>query len=247
MWRSRPITSPGHNVLPATQATTRLYVVPVWLRVLAGLLALAALFAALSLTGKGVRGIADLQTLLLTGAQLIVDICIAGLFAYVAVTGLAPTHLMRSAGDAWTGNAPRFRLEPDMQRYLRRLQAQQPQITECWILGQVVLRKRTDQAPAQWWLLVFGSAALEEMLRTDWNIRRRDVRLFVVDADTDSVGAAWGRPYTGALADWCWEFVSDEVAHFIPPAEAGEQMQPDRDEDTQGELVQVAERLWSRP
>jgi hypothetical protein len=220
--------------------------VPVWLRVLAGLLALAALFAAVSLVSVGARGIADLQTLLITAAKVIVDVCMGGLFAYVAVTGLAPTHLMRSAGDSWKGSVPRFRLEPDIQRYLQQLKAQQPQIGECWILGRVVKRGRGDQSPAPWWLLAFGPAVLADTLRTDWNIRRRDVRLFVVDVDTDSVSAAWGRPYSGALADWCWEFVTDEVARFIPPVDAGEQKQLERDDDTQHEAVQLAERLWSK-
>ncbi len=219
---------------------------PVWLRVLAGLLALAALFAAVSLVSVRAHGIVDLQTLLMSGAQVIVDVCMGGLFAYVAVTGLAPTHLMRIAGDSWTGSVPRFRLEPDMQRYLQRLNAEQPQITECWILGRVVKSRRGDQLPAQWWLLVFGPAALAETLRTDWNVRRRDVRLFVVDADTDSVSAAWGRPYNGVLADWHWEFVTDEVARFIPPADAGEYVQAGERTDHDAESAQLAERLWSR-
>jgi len=220
--------------------------VPVWLRVLAGLLALAALFATVSLVSAGAHGIADLQSLLITAAKLIIDICMGGLFAYVAVTGFVPTHLMRGAGDSWTGSAPRFRLEPDIQRYLQQLNAQQPQISECWILGRVRKRSRFDQSPAQWWLLVFGPAALAETLRTDWNIRRRDVRLFVADLDTDSVSAAWGRPYNGFLTDWRWEFVTDEVARFIPPDDAGEQKQTDRDEGTQYQAVRVAERLWNR-
>jgi len=243
-WRFPPITDPEPILLPEGQATTRLYVVPVWLRVLAGLLALAALFAAVSLVSAGARGIPGLQTLLMTGAKVIIDVCLGGLFAYVAVTGFAPTHLMRSAGDRWTGSAPRYRLEPDIQRYLQQLNVQQPQISECWILGRV--RKRIDQSPAQWWLLVFGPAAMAETLRTDWNIRRRDVRLFVVDPDTDSVSAAWGRPYNGFLVDWCWEFITDEVARFIAPDDAGEHKQTDRDEDTQREAAQLAERLWSR-
>lgn len=187
--------------LPEERATTRLYVVPVWLRVLAGVLALAALVAALALVSNSARGIVDLRTLLITGAQVIIDVCMGGLFAYVAVTGLAPTHLMRSAGDSWTGRAPRFRLEPYLQRYLQQLQAEQPQITECWILGQVGRGSRSARFPSQWWLLVFGPATLADALGTDWNIRRREVRLFVVDVDTDTVSAAWGRPYAGALAD----------------------------------------------
>ena len=63
---------------------------PVWLRVLAGLLALAALFAAVSLVSSArAHGIADLPALLMSGAQVIFDVCMGGLFAYVAVTGLA--------------------------------------------------------------------------------------------------------------------------------------------------------------
>jgi hypothetical protein len=232
--------------MPEARATTRLYVVPVWLRVLAGLLALAALFAAFSLIRTGVRSSGELQILLFTAAQGIVDVCLGGLFAYVAVTGLAPTHLLRSAGDAWTGSAPRFRLEPDLQRYLRRLQAQQPQIAECWILGRVSKGRRSDQLPAQWWLLVFGPATLTETLQADWNIRRRDVRLFVVDSEAESVCAAWGRPYTGALADWHWRFITDEVAHFDPPADAGEYAQAGDRADPDAESAHVAERLWSR-
>ncbi len=136
-WRFHPITERDRMASPEQRATTRLHGVPVLLRVLAGLLALAALFAAVSLISTAARGNGDLRALLLGSVQVIVDICLGALFAYVAVTGLAPTHLVRSAGDAWTGRAPRFRLEPAMQRYIRQLNVQQPQITECWILGQV--------------------------------------------------------------------------------------------------------------
>ena len=229
---------------PDERATTRLYIVPAWLRVLAGLLGLAALLAAVSLIGTGTRGSPDLSALLLTGTQVILDICMGGLFAYVAVTGLAPVHLMRSAGDSWTGRAPRFRLEPDMQRYLRQLHARQPEITECWILCQLVKSGPSSQALPQCWLLVFGPASLADALRADWNIRRRELRLFVVDNETSRLCTAWGRPYSGALADWQWEFRSDEVAHFVPPADAGEQMPVAGDEGAPDGPVQVAERLW---
>jgi hypothetical protein len=230
---------------PEQRATTRLHVVPVWLRILAGLLALAALFAALSLISTGARGTGELRALLITSVQVIVDVCLGALFAYVAVTGLAPTHLLRSAGDAWTGRAPRFRLEPALQRYIRQLDVQQPQITECWILGQVKKGRRSTGPLPQCWLLVFGPATLADALRSDWSLRRREVRLFVADLDTGSVGAAWGRPYTGTLAGWQWEFVSDEIARFVPPADAGEQTNAG-DHDTQDEAPQIAERLWSR-
>jgi hypothetical protein len=220
--------------------------VPVWLRILAGLLALAALFAAFTLVSVGARGIADLRTLLITGVQVILDICIGALFAYVAVTGLAPTHLMRSAGDAWTGRAPRFRLEPAIQRYLRQLNVQQPQIMECWILRQIEKGSRSIRLSPQCWLLVFGPAALVDALRDDWTIRRREVRLFVADVDTDSICTAWGRPYTGTLAEWQWEFVSDEIARFVPPENADESAHAEDCADHDAETAQIAERLWSR-
>lgn len=246
MWRFLPITRPASTTPAEQRATTRLYVVPAWLRVLAGLLALAALFAAVSLINTGARGIADLRTLLITGVQVIINVCMGGLFAYVALTGLAPTHLLRSAGDAWTGSAPRFRIEPALQRYLHQLNAQQPQITECWILGQVAKGRRSTRSLPQCWLLVFGPATLVDVLRTDWSLRRRDVRLFVADLDTGSVCAAWGRPYTGTLAGWQWEFVSDEIARFVPPADADESVQADDRADHDAEAAQLAERLWSR-
>jgi hypothetical protein len=230
---------------PEQRATTRLRVVPVWLRVLAGLLALAALFAAVSLISTGAQATVDLRALLLRSVQVIVDVCMGALFAYVAVTGLVPTHLVRSAGDAWTGRAPRFRLEPAMQRYIRQLNVQQPQITECWILGQVAKGRWSPGPLPQCWLLVFGPAVLADALRSDWSLRRREVRLFVADLDTGSVSAAWGRPYTGTLAGWQWEFVSDEIARFVPPVDAGEQPNAG-DHDTQDEAPHIAERLWSR-
>jgi hypothetical protein len=220
--------------------------VPVWLRILAGLLALAALFAAVTLISTGVRSIADLRTLLLTGVQVIIDVCMGGLFAYVALTGLVPTHLLRSAGDAWTGRAPRFRIEPALQRYLHQLNARQPQITECWILKQVEKGRRSTRPLPQCWLLVFCPAVLADELCSDWSIRRRDVRLFVADADTGLIAAAWGRPYTGTLAGWEWEFLSDEVALFQPPADAAEQPPGAGDHDTPDEAPHIAERLWSR-
>lgn len=219
---------------------------PAWLRVLAGVLGLAALFAAVSLVGAGAGGEADMSALLVTGTQVILDICMGGLFAYVAVTGLAPVHLMRSAGDSWTGRAPRFRLEPDMQRYLRQLHARQPQITECWILSQAVKGSPSVRTPPQCWLLVSGPASLADALRADWSIRRRELRLFVMDDDTARLSAVWGRPYAGALADWQWQFRSDEVASFVAPADAGEQMMAAVEDDVQDTPVQVAERLWSR-
>jgi hypothetical protein len=231
---------------PEQRATTRLHGVPVLLRVLAGLLALAALFAAVSLISTAARGNGDLRALLLGSVQVIVDICLGALFAYVAVTGLAPTHLVRSAGDAWTGRAPRFRLEPAMQRYIRQLNVQQPQITECWILGQVKKGTRLPGPLPQCWILVFGPAVLADALRSDWSLRRREVRLFVADLDTGSVCAAWGRPYTGTLAGWQWEFVSDEIARFVPPADAGQQTVVSGDQGAQDEAPSIAERLWSR-
>lgn len=245
MWRFLPITRSASTTPTEQRATTRLYVVPAWLRVLAGLLALAALFAAVTLVSTGARDIADLRTLLITGVQVIINVCMGGLFAYVALTGLAPTHLLRSAGDAWTGRAPRFRIEPAMQRYLHQLNAQQPQITECWILGQVA-KGRAARLRPQCWLLVFGPAALTDALCADWSIRRRDVRLFVADVDAGSICAAWGRPYSGTLAGWQWEFLSDEVARFRPPADAGESVQADDRTDHDAEAAQFAERLWSR-
>jgi hypothetical protein len=219
--------------------------VPLWLRVLAGLLALAALFAAIALISSGVRDTVDMRALLIGGAQAIINVCMAALFGYVALTGLVPTHLLRSAGDAWTGRAPRFRIEPAMQRYLRQLHAQ-PQVAECWILGQVANGSRPVRTRPHYWLLVFGPAALADALRTDWSLRRRDVRLFVADLDAGSICAAWGRPYAGTLAGWQWEFLSDEIARFVPPADAGEQTPGGGDHDAQDEAPQIAEQLWSR-
>jgi hypothetical protein len=220
--------------------------VPVWLRILAGLLALAALFAAVSLVDTGVRGTTGLRTLLISSVRVIIDVCMAALFAYVALIGLVPTHLLRSAGDSWTGTVPRFRLEPALQRYLRQLIAQQPLITECWILLHAENGRRPERLLPQCWLLVFGPAALADVLHSDWNMRRRELRLFVADADTGAVSAAWGRPYVGTLADWQWEFVTDEVARFVPPADAGEQMAVSGDRDAQDAGPRIAERLWSR-
>jgi hypothetical protein len=95
-------------------------------------------------------------------------------------------------------------------------------------------------------LLVFGPAALADALRDDWTIRRREVRLFVVDVDTDSICTAWGRPYAGTLAEWQWEFVSDEIARFVPPVDAGELVPADDRADHYVETARIAERLWSR-
>ena len=75
-----------------------LRVIPVWLRVLAAVVAAAAAFA-IFLVIRGVPGqVVDVAGFIRLGAEAILFLCVAVLFGYVAATGLPPAHLWRQAG-----------------------------------------------------------------------------------------------------------------------------------------------------
>ena len=67
-------------------------------------------------------------------------------------------------------------------------------------------------------------------MRGDWDIRRRDVRLYLLDEPSRTVALAWGRSSPVAFSTWDWEPQRDELAEFRCPVAA----------DTR-----LAQRLWS--
>lgn len=197
-------------------------VIPAWLRVLAGLVAAAAALAILLL----IRG-ARVQAVEFVGfvglaAQALLFLGLAVLFGYVAATGLPPTHWWRSAGQALWPLHPELPLTPDLQRFLAHLRERHPGIRECWLLDSA--------RPGEWRLLALADPPVLEAVRGDWDIRRRDVRLFLLDESSRTVAPAWGRSSPVAFSTWDWEPQRDELAEFRCPLAA----------DTR-----LATRLWT--
>jgi hypothetical protein len=187
-----------------------LRVIPVWLRVLAGVVAAAATLAILLLI-RGVPGqVVDLVTFLRLAAQATMYLCVGVLFGYVAATGLPPAHLWRPAAYTWWPEQPEVPLTPDLHRFLKRLRARHPQVRECWILE--------PPAPGEWWFLVRADSAILDAVRADWDIRRRDVRLYLLEESSQIVAPAWGRSIPAGFATWDWELQGDTVAEFRCPA-----------------------------
>jgi len=197
----------------------KLRVIPVWLRLLAGIAATAAAVAIVVLI-RGVPGEeVDVTGFIRLGAQAILFLSVAVLFGYVAATGLPPTHLWRQAGYALWPARTHFSLTPSMYRYLARLHASHPQIHECWVLESAV--------PEECWFIAFAKQSVHDAVRGDWEIRRKDVRLYLQDTASRTVAPAWGRIVAADFASWDWEPQGDELAEFRCPA-TGESRQAQR-------------------
>ena len=72
--------------------------------------------------------------------------------------------------------------------------------------------------------------AVVETVRGDWDIRRKDVRLYVLEDDSGTVVLAWGRSSPVAFSTWDWEPQEDGLVEFRCPV-SGE--------------VRLAQRLWN--
>lgn len=197
-------------------------VIPAWLRVLAGLVA-AATAAAIILLIRGAPGeVVDGASFVGLAARAILFLGLLALFGYVAATGLPPAHWWRSAGQPVWPLQPELPLTPDLQRFLAHLRDRHPGIRECWLLDSA--------RPGEWRLLAIADPPVLDTVRGDWDIRRRDVRLYLLDEPGGIVALAWGRASPVAFATWDWEPQRDELAEFRCPLAA----------DTR-----LAQRLWS--
>lgn len=187
-------------------------VIPVWVRVLAGVVAAAAALAIVLLVGGVPAQVVDGASFVGLAANAILFLCLLVLFSYVAATGLPPSHWWRGAGQALWPKQPELPLTPDLQRFLVQLRAKYPGIRECWMLDAA---KR-----GEWRLLAMADPPVLDALRADWDIRRRDVRLFLLDEASRTVALAWGRSTAVDFASWDWEPQRDEVAEFRCPLAA---------------------------
>ncbi|MEO7387041.1 MAG: hypothetical protein ABIX37_08915 [Gammaproteobacteria bacterium] len=184
-------------------------VIPAWLRVLSGLLAAAAVVAIVLLIRAGPLQVQDLPTFVFDAARALLFLGLAVLFGYVAATGLPPAHWWRGAGHALWPAQPELPLTPDFQRFLARLRERHPGLHECWLLDPAV--------HGEWRLLARAGPLILDAVRGDWDIRRRDVRLFLLDEPSGTVALAWGRSSPAPFAAWDWEPQSEDFAEFRCP------------------------------
>lgn len=207
--------------------------IPLVLRLTAGILSLALVATLGLLALETARNFAGPPSLLWFLPQVVVGVCLTALFGYVAITGFPPTHLLPAAGDDWLGFTPRLRINPELRDYLLLLGARHPGLHALW----VVLPPGAERSGARL-LLGFAKTIALESLRADWDIRRRDVWLLIVDDDYLDVSSVWGRGFTGRFPDWRWQLDAPDQAHCrLPPTLEGF--------DIDDEPV-VALRLWSR-
>lgn len=213
-------------------AAPELRLIPPWLRLLAGVLVLVILSAAWLTVTRDVDQARDLYQWLLLASQLALSLCAAGLFAYVAATGFPPTQLFQYAGDQPFAARARDGLDLSIQRYLVRLRARHPGIRECWQLAPP-----PGAARRGWRFLALADPPVIEALRGDWDIRRRDVILLLVDTELVAMTTAWGQAFTGRIGDLGWEWQSDDHATFRWPRAS------DGRADLDGPPLE-ARRLW---
>jgi len=186
-----------------------LRVIPLWLRLLAGLLAVASGIAILLLLRETALEPPAGAGLVAAAARALLFLALAVLFGYTALTGLPPTHWWRDADEHLWPAAPAPALTPDAHRYLARLRQRHAGIRECWLLDPV--------APGEWRLLAMAPPEVAAALRGDWDIRRRDLRLYLLVAGTGTVELAWGRSVPASFTTWDWEPQDDQVAEFRCP------------------------------
>ena len=213
--------APGLRLSHDAQSSLR--VIPVWVRVLAGVVVAAAALAIILLI-RGVPGqVVDGVGFVRLAAQAILYLCVIVLFGYVAATGLPAVPLVAQRRARPCGRPqPELQLTPDLHRFLARLRERHPGIRECWLLDAA--------GPGEWRLLAIADDAVLDAVRGDWDIRRKDVRLYLLE---ESPGrwrwpgagpAPWrSRPGTGSPR-------RDALAEFRCPV-AGE--------------IRLAQRLWS--
>lgn len=202
--------------------SSQLRSIPLWIRVLAGLLAGAAVLAIVLLIRSAPGQVVDTPSFIWLAAQAILFLGVVVLAGYVAVTGLPPSHWWRSAGRSLWPAEQDLPLTPDAQRFLARLRERHGGIRECWLLDPAV--------PGEWRLLAFAAPPVLEALRGDWDIRRKDVRLYLLDEATRTVALAWGRSSPVPFPNWDWEPQGDTLAEFRCPT---------------GGDVRLARRLWT--
>jgi len=199
-----------------------LRVISVWLRVLAGIVAAAATLAII-LSVRGVPGqVIDVAGFIRLAAQALLFLCVIVLFGYVAVTGLPPAHLWRPTAYTLWSAQPEVPLTPDLHRFLEQLRARHPKLRECWVLEAA--------GQGEWWFLAIADPAVQEAVRRDWDIRRKDVRLFLLEEVAQTVAPAWGRSVPAGFATWDWEPQGESVAEFRCPLTGA---------------VRIARRLWA--
>jgi hypothetical protein len=189
---------------------------------MAGLVAAVAIVAIALLVRGAPAQIVDAASFLGLAAKAMLFLSLAVLFGYAAATGLPPTHWWRSAGQPVWPLQPELPLTPDLQRFLGQLREHHPALRECWLLDSA--------KPGEWRLLALADPAVLDEVRGDWHIRRRDVRLYLLDELSGTVALAWGRPSPVAFSTWDWEPQLGDLAEFRCPVAA----------DTR-----LAHRLWS--
>ena len=199
-----------------------MHVIPAWLRVLAGLVAAAAALAIVLLIRGAPAQVVDGVSFVGLAAQAILFLALLALVGNAAATGLPPAHWWRSAGQPLWPLQPELPLTPDLQRFLAQLRERHPGIRECWLLDSAT--------QGEWRLLALADPAVLDAVRGDWDIRRRDVRLYLLDEPARTVALAWGRSSPAAFSAWDWEPQREELAEFRCPVHAD---------------VRLAQRLWS--
>lgn len=209
-----------------------LRLIPPWIRVLAAVLVFLIAYAAWLAVTHQADEERDLYQWLLLASQLALGLCGAGLFGYVAATGFPPTQLFQHAGDVPFALEPREGLDPAIQRYLLRLRARHPGIREFWHLDPPPGATRRG-----WRFLALADPPVIQAIRADWDIRRRDVSLLLVDTELVAMSTAWGQSFTGRIGDLGWEWQSDDDATFRWPRAS------DARADLDGPLLK-ARRLW---
>jgi len=221
--RFRPTTRGAWPAVKPTSPGPRLRVIPVWVRILAGIVVAAAALAIVLLI-RGVPGqVIDGVGFMQLATRAILYLCVIVLFGYVATSGLPPSHWWRNAGSpVWPAESA-LQLTPALHRFLLRLQERHPGIRECWVLDPAGL--------GEWQLLAIADDPVLDAVRADWDIRRKDVHLYLLEQHSRTVALAWGRSSPVPFSTWDWEPQGDALVEYRCPV-SGE--------------IRLAERLWSR-
>ncbi len=208
--------------MKAMSLSPPLRVIPVWVRILAGVVVAAAGLAIVLLI-RGVPGqVIDGVGFIQLATRAILYLCVIVLFGYVAGSGLPPSHWWRNAGrPVWPADSA-LQLTPALHRFLLRLHKRHPGIRECWVLDPA--------GPDECQLLAVADDPVLDAVRADWDIRRKDVRLYLLEEHSRTVALAWGRSSPVAFSTWDWEPQAETLVEYRCPV-TGE--------------IRRAERLWS--